>query len=83
MNSNEKVINYRLCSFCNINVPTRQWAKHSYSASHKRNFKKSNSNVLIIPNEETINLQNIKFELLEIQSNINLLINKIDKIKNV
>jgi hypothetical protein len=79
----EKTINYKKCSFCNIDIPTRQWAKHTYLSSHKKNFKKVENNLLIIPDNEIINLQNIKFELLEIKETIDMLINKIDKIKNV
>jgi hypothetical protein len=72
----------KLCVVCNKNIVSRNYASHTYTASHKKNVKKLESNMDILPDEETINLQNIKVELLEIKINIEQLIIKIDKIKN-
>ena len=72
----------KFCVFCNKNIVSRNFASHTYTSSHKKNVKKIESNMDILPDEETINLQNIKVELLEIKINIEQLIIKIDKIKN-
>ena len=68
------------CYSCDMDIVSKYYCKHNQTLTHLN--KKKLRKTIILPDEKTIDLQNIKIELLQIKLDIEQLINKIDKIKN-
>lgn len=71
-------IKTRFCSYCETDVPTRLWSKHTYKKGHRTLVRKIENNPLDIK-EDKITIQLVKQELVELKESIDLIIQKMDK----
>ena len=71
-------VKVRHCDYCNEDVPTRTWSKHTYKKGHRSRVKKVENNPLDIK-EDKITVQSVKQDLIELKESIDIILQKMDK----